>query len=156
MNYRLYLPEDFAALYAIEERCFEPPLRFGRRYMRQLVEQADAATWIAEEPDGQMAGFAIVEWGEGFGGIEAYLQTIEVAPERRGKGIGAELLRRAEVSAQAADARAIWLHVDALNTTAIRLYERDGYAREGREENYYARGRPALVYAKRLLRAETI
>ena len=31
------------------------------RYMRQLVESADSATWIAED-DGQIAGFAIVEW----------------------------------------------------------------------------------------------
>jgi len=151
--YRLYQPEDFAALYAIEERCFEPPLRFGRGYMRQLVEHADSATWIAEGGDAQMAGFAIVEWGEALGGIEAYLQTIEVAPERRGQGIGAELLRRTEDTAQAAHARTIRLHVDTRNEKAIRLYERHGHAREGREENYYARGRPALVYVKRLPRS---
>jgi len=150
--YRLYQPEDFAALYAIEERCFEPPLQFGRGYMRQLVEHSDSATWIAEGEDAQLAGFAVVEWGEAPGGIEAYLQTIEVAPERRGQGIGAELLRRAEGSAQEAHARTIRLHVDARNEKAIRLYERHGYTREGREENYYARGRPALVYVKRLPR----
>jgi hypothetical protein len=36
MLYRRYLPEDFNALYAIEEACFQQPFRFGRRYMRQL------------------------------------------------------------------------------------------------------------------------
>ena len=145
MLYRLYKPTDFAALYAIEEMCFEPPLRFGRRYMRQLVEAADAATWIAEADD-RMAGFAIVEWAEG----AAYIQTLEVLPERRGSGVGGELLRLTEGSARGAGAELIWLHVDAENAGAIRLYERHGYRYENREEDYYARGRAALVYAKRL------
>ena len=37
MLYRLYQPGDFAALYAVEELCFEPPFRFSRAYMRQLI-----------------------------------------------------------------------------------------------------------------------
>jgi ribosomal protein S18 acetylase RimI-like enzyme len=147
--YRLYIPEDFAALYAIEKACFEPPYRFARSYMRQLISQPDAATWIAEE-DGQMSGFAIVEWTRGDYGVIAYLQTLEVAPDRRGQGIGGELLRRVEGSARAAGARAIWLHVAAENVAAIRLYEAQGYISKGRKEDYYAPGRTALIYAKLL------
>ncbi len=49
MLYRLYQPGDFPALYAVEELCFEPPFRFSRTYMRQLIESPNAATWIAEE-----------------------------------------------------------------------------------------------------------
>ncbi|MGH9600460.1 MAG: GNAT family N-acetyltransferase [Terracidiphilus sp.] len=149
MLYRLYAPPDFAALYAIEEICFEPPLRFGRAYMRQLIASSSAAVWIAEE-NGRMAGFAIVDWAEVARGVVAYIQTIELAPEHRGLGVGGELLHRLEGSARAAGARAIWLHVDAENAAAIRLYEAHGYKRKGREEHYYARGRPALIYAKRL------
>jgi ribosomal protein S18 acetylase RimI-like enzyme len=149
VTYRLYIPGDFPALYAIEEVCFQPPYRFGRRYMRQLVESADGATWIAEE-DGRLAGFAIVEWTRQPGGTVAYIQTIEVAPERRGRGVGGQLLRRMEDSAREAGAQAIWLHVDAENAGAIRLYRTHGYLCEGREEHYYARGRAALIYAKPL------
>jgi ribosomal protein S18 acetylase RimI-like enzyme len=149
MLYRPYRPEDFAALYAIEEVCFQPPLRFGRAYMRRLVSSEDAATWIAEE-DGRMAGFAIVEWSGGAGAIAAYIQTIEVAPEKRGQGIGGALMRSVEQSAQAAGATMIWLHVDAENAGAIRLYEAHGYRPEGREANYYPRGRAALIYIKAL------
>jgi ribosomal-protein-alanine N-acetyltransferase len=145
MLYRPYRPADFDALYAIEEVCFQPPLRFGRGYMRQLVKAADSATWIAEE-HGRMVGFAIVEWAEGI----AYIQTLEVLPEQRGAGIGGELLRLVEGSAQAASAELIWLHVDAENGGAIRLYERCGYHYENRRENYYAGRRAALIYAKRL------
>ena len=61
MIYRLYRPEDFAALYAIEELCFQPPFRFGRGFMRSLIDDVHSATWIAEA-DGQLAGFAVVDW----------------------------------------------------------------------------------------------
>ena len=155
MLYRLYKPGDFARLYAIEEACFEVPFRFSRAYMRQLVHSAQAATWIAEE-DGRMAGFAIADWTEQRGGTAAYIQTIEVLPERRGHGVGSELLSRIEGSARAAGVQAIWLHVDAENADAIRLYEARGYLREGRQEHYYARGRAALVYGKPLLNHEAV
>ena len=149
MNYRLYTAEDFAQLYAIEEVCFQPPFRFGRGYMRRLVNSSHAVTWIAEE-DGRMAGFGIVEWTRERGGLIAYIQTIEVAPERRGRGVGGELLRRMEDSAREAGARAIGLHVDEGNGDAIRLYEAHGYACEGRSEDYYAKGRAGLMFSKAL------
>ncbi len=153
MIYRLYRPDDFAQLYAIEEICFQPPHRFSRAYMRQLVSSASAATWVAEE-SGQLAGFAIVEWTRESGEAIAYLQTIEVAPEARRRGIGAELLPRIEDTARQGGSRLIWLHADAENRPAIALYQSHGYLCRGKEENYYGRGRTGLVYAKRLTPAE--
>lgn len=150
MLYRLYTPQDFVQLYAIEDVCFQPPFRFGRRYIRQLVESPNAATWIAEE-DTQMGGFAIVEWANDGYGVIAYIQTIEVAPDRRAQGVGGELLRHCEGSAHEAGAQSIWLHVSAENAGAIRLYERNGYRCEGREEDYYARDHAALIYTKPLV-----
>ena len=148
VRFRLYQPDDFAALYAIEEICFQPPFRFGRRFMRQIVTSARGATWIAEE-EGSMAGFGIVEWEDAFNAI-SYIQTLEVLPSMRGRGIGRELLRRLEVSAGSAGANAVWLHVDAENKEAIRLYEACGYRCAGREQNYYAARRDAFVYQKEL------
>jgi ribosomal protein S18 acetylase RimI-like enzyme len=147
--YRPYIPEDFDQLYALEECCFKPPFRFGRRYMRQLVGRSDVAVWIAAE-GGLLMGFAIADWSEGRSGVTAYIQTIEVAPESRGRGIGGELLGRIESSARQAGARLLWLHVDAKNAGAIRLYEAQGYRCEGKQENYYPQDRAALIYAKRL------
>ena len=62
--------------------------------------------------------------------------------------MGVELLRWLEDSAAAAGAVGIWLHVDAANAAAIRVYEKSRYRLSGKEENYYGRGKPALVYAK--------
>ena len=149
MHYRLFQPGDFAQLYAIEQVCFQPPLRFGRRYMRQLIESPASATWIAEE-EGKMAGFAIVEWTLEPGHEAAYIPTLEVSPDHRRLGIGLELLRRLEQAAIDARAGLIWLHVDAENEPAIRLYRAEGYRLQGRHEHYYARHRAAEVYSKQL------
>jgi ribosomal protein S18 acetylase RimI-like enzyme len=147
--YRPYTPEDFVPLYAIEEVCFQPPHRFSRRYMQQLVASSHAATWIAEE-DGRVAGFAIVEWTQESGSLIAYILTIEVAPEQRGHGTGSELLRRIEDTARSVGAQVLWLHVDVENRGAIRLYQASGYRFEGEEKDYYGPDRPALIYAKLL------
>lgn len=149
MLYRLYRPDDFPALYAIEEICFQPPFRFSRSTMRSLVSAASSVTWVAEEHE-QMAGFAIVYWTRDPDETMAYIQTIEVSPTQRNRGIARELLRRLESSASAAGACAIWLHVAEANAPAIRLYESHGYVRQGREENFYAANIHALIYLKGL------
>jgi ribosomal-protein-alanine N-acetyltransferase len=149
MHYRPYRPTDFDPLYAIEELCFQPPLRFPRAYMRRIIKNPDGATWIAEAEE-QMIGFAIVEWSGPLADRYAYIQTLEVSPEHRRHGIARELLTRLEQSAQAAGAAAIWLHVDTDNAPAIRLYQAHGYNKQGREEHYYARHRAADIYSKPL------
>ena len=147
MDFRLYQEDDFAQLYEIELACFEPPIRFTRQTMHKFVMDAHSATWIAEN-DGQMAGFAIVYWAKPPEQPLAYIQTLEVAPAQRKRGVARELLRRVEESARAAGAHVIWLHVAETNAAAISLYESHGYSRQGREDHYYAQGIPALLYAK--------
>lgn len=149
MDYHLYKPDDFPQLYSIEEQCFQPPHRFSRRYLRSLVNRANAATWIVKE-DGRLKGFAITVWTLRKKEIIAYIQTIEVAPDARRRGVGRALLSRIEDSARAAGAAQIWLHVQAANAAAIHLYEARGYLCQGRRENYYPEGRAALIYAKTL------
>lgn len=149
MHYRLYNPNDFASLYAIEEVCFQRPLRFSRAYMRRLIDAGTSATWIADA-HGAMAGFGIVEWERRAVGIHAYVPTIEVAPEYRRHGVGTGLLRRLEISAMEAGACLIWLHVDKENEGAIQLYELQGYIRMAHQEDFYAPGRGAYRYRKEL------
>ena len=152
MIYRVYQPGDFTRLYAVEEICFQPPYRFSRSYMRQIVTSPDAATWMAES-DGAIAGFAVVEWSSESSRTTAYIQTIEVLPQFRRMGVAGELMRRLEDSAIKAGAQLIWLHVDAENAAARHLYEAHSYTRRSREENYYPRGRAAFTYSKSLASA---
>jgi [ribosomal protein S18]-alanine N-acetyltransferase len=149
MNYRLFHPDDFAQMYAVEEVCFQPPVRFPRRYMRRLVDNPDSITWVAEE-QGRIAGFSIIDFGSDEDGLFAYIETIEVLPDHRGRGIGNQLLARVEGSARDRGAIAIWLHVEYTNASAIRLYESQQYKCMGRQENFYARSRAAFIYCKEL------
>jgi [ribosomal protein S18]-alanine N-acetyltransferase len=149
LRYRLYKPEDFEPIYAIEEMCFAPPFRFSRAMMRGMTRDARSVTWIAED-DGGMAGFAIVDLNLRGQSHSAYIPTIEVLPERRGTGIASALLDRIERSARDAGARAITLHVDTENAAAIRLYEAHGYVKQRKTEDFYPRGRAAYVYCKTL------
>lgn len=149
MLFRLYQPADFAQLYAIEEACFEPPFRFSRAYMRSLLRSEDTVAWVAED-NGRLTAFAIIEWSGAPGDIVGYIQTIEVSPDHRRRGIGLELLRCLERSARQAGAKEIWLHVDAENDPAIRLYRSEGYEHKARHAHYYARTRDAEIYCKQL------
>jgi [ribosomal protein S18]-alanine N-acetyltransferase len=149
MQYRLYHPADFEQLYAIEEACFDSALRFDRHYMKQITERDSSVTWTAEE-ENRLAGFVIVEWTRMLRGIVAYIQTIEVDPAFRRRGIARELMRRAEESAHEAGATYIWLHVDESNEAAIALYQACRYVLHGRHDHYYENGHNAQIYAKPL------
>lgn len=149
MRLRTYTQEDFEALYAIEELCFEDPFRFSRRYMKKLLEASNSAAWIADT-DKAMAGFAILEWNSELYGTNAYIVTLEVAPAFRRRGIGASLLAQCEDHATRIGASILWLHVATENVSAIRLYEAHGFKYIDREEDFYAIGRGAQVHAKKL------
>jgi len=72
VQYRLYTPADFPALYAVEELCFQPPWCFSRAYMRQIVRNPQSATWIAEEGS-DLAGLVVVQWKARQGEPTAYI-----------------------------------------------------------------------------------
>jgi [ribosomal protein S18]-alanine N-acetyltransferase len=151
--YRPYQDADFPGLFAIEEACFAPQLRFERQYLRRLIASPQTRTWIAEE-DRALAGFAIVHLSRHADQTVAYLETIEVDQRWRHRGVGGQLLARTEGSAQAAGAAMIWLHVDAENEQAIRLYQAHGYLRDGSKEHFYPNGHAAWIYRKSGLRVE--
>jgi N-alpha-acetyltransferase 10/11 len=95
--------------------------------------------------DGQMVGFVAgeIKHSERL----AWIATIGVLPEFRGRGLGSALLRACE---EKLDVPVVRLVVRASNATAIRLYERFGYAMLGRWRKYYSDGEDGTVMEKRL------
>jgi len=95
--------------------------------------------------DGQMVGFVAgeIKHSERL----AWIATIGVLPEFRGRGLGSALLRACE---EKLDVPVVRLVVRASNVTAIRLYERFGYAMLGRWRKYYSDGEDGTVMEKRL------
>ncbi len=64
----------------------------------------------------------------GYGAYSIYLDDFSVTAAYRNKGIGSDLLRAAEAYAGETGSRAVILHVEKTNTSAMCFYERSGYS----------------------------
>ena len=145
--YRPIQRGDFNKLYAIEQSCFQRPERFSQRYLRQLIKGEQAATWVAVDEQNAPVGFALVAWGAAEQGTLAYIETLEVVAMARRQGAGAGLLRCCIESARSVQAVVLWLHVAEENEAVRKLYLAHDFAVQGREKNFYGRGRDGLVLA---------
>jgi ribosomal protein S18 acetylase RimI-like enzyme len=146
---RLFEAPDLRALYAIEEACFELPLRFSRALMRSLAHDPDCRTWLGIV-DNVRVGFAVVGLrGEDDPDV-AYIWTIEVLPAFRRMGVARQLLMRLEESAREAGCVAIELHVSERNEAGLALYGVAEYVRTGVDVEYYGRREDAFRYRKAL------
>jgi ribosomal protein S18 acetylase RimI-like enzyme len=99
---------------------------------RQLLAEGEMTVMLGGEgPDG-IALFRLrpAIWTEG---LDAYLEELYVAPERRGEGIGRALLEAAMDAAREAGAVRIDLGTSVDDTAAIALYESCGFSNRERE-----------------------
>jgi len=87
---------------------------------------------VAEDEDQQICGFIVARCGVD----EWEIENVVVAPERRRRGIGRELVRMVVRLAGAA-ASAVLLEVRESNTAARQLYEKLGFVEIGRRPGYY-------------------
>lgn len=136
------MPEALAALHA---RCFsEAPRPWTAEEFALLLKIP--TTLAAIRPQGFALGRVA--------GPEAELLTLAVAPEARGRGLGAALIAAYEAAALARGAEESFLEAAETNPPARALYARLGYRPAGRRPGYYARrGAPpvaALVLRKPL------
>ena len=81
--------------------------------------------YVAE--DGQVVAFLSVEVHHD-PVDHIYLDDFSVTAAYRNKRIGSALLRAAEAYAEQTGSRAVILHVEKTNTTAMRFYKRAGYS----------------------------
>ena len=96
--------------------------------------------------DGRLVGFIGVDIREKEN--TAWIATVGVLPEYRGRGIGRMLLETSE--RQLKGIGQVRLSVRMSNEAAIRLYERQGYRRVGVWNRYYSDGEDGLVMEKSL------
>lgn len=68
----------------------------------------------------------------------AELETIAVAEDRQGQGLGRALLEKLFEELQSEGIREMWLEVRASNEPAVRLYRRMGFVETGCRKAYYA------------------
>lgn len=136
---------ELDAIEALENEAFTGD-RLSRRSLQNFIRAGDRVL-AATEPDG-LAGYALVTWRKG--GRRARLYSIAVHAGKSGRGVGRALLEAVEARALAQGCEAIRLEVREDNKRATDLYERLGYRRFGRSEDYYEDGAAALRLEKPL------
>lgn len=124
----------------------EPWLTLRRAYpaCRAVVDAHDREVHLAVDDAGRRRGFIVLAL---LGPFAGYLQSIAVAAECRGQGVGSALLdftesRVAQVSPN------VFLCVSSFNTEARRLYERRGYTLVGTLTDYVVAGHDELLLRK--------
>ncbi|BBP76871.1 GNAT family N-acetyltransferase [Pseudomonas sp. Ost2] len=146
--FRLATTDDLAALLQLEEHCFTTD-RLTARSFHWMVSRAHARLIVAQQADGQLAGYALVLFHRGTS--LARLYSIAIAPHARGIGLGKQLLQRSEACALEHDCAYLRLEVRTDNHAAIALYEHNGYRRFGLINDYYEDHADALRLEKRIL-----
>ena len=123
----------------------EPWITLGRDYeaSRRVLAQEGREKYVAEDGSG-LAGFLILNMTGPFAG---YIQTVCVAAERRGRGIGTRLVRFAE-ERSFRESPNVFLCVSSFNAGARRLYERLGYSVVGELPDHVVAGHSEILMRK--------
>lgn len=137
---------DLDALVALEERCFSGD-RMSRRSYAAALANPRAVVLVARGTAGLLGAATLFFRADSPAGR---LYSIAVAPEARGQGLGAGLLRAIEAAASRRGAAALRLEVSVGNKSALALYQKSGYGVIGRVAGYYEDGSDAWRLEKRL------
>ena len=143
---------DVPAVHDIETRSFPDTAWSIETFWIELAGVPETRRYWVAEVGGAVVGYA----GVMVVGNEADVQTIAVAPDHRGAGLGASLLSQVVTEAQQRNCSQIVLEVAADNEAALHLYERYGFEPLAKRSNYYGRGRDALVMRVRLTAARSV
>ncbi len=152
MMTRLATLEDLDRLMRLEEQGFTGD-RITRRQFRYLLSRARADTFVVTGSDPgtgpeAILGYALVLYRQGTS--MARLYSIAVDADARGRGVGTRLVQACEAAARDADHAFLRLEIRTDNASSIALFERLGYRRFGRFDDYYEDGAGALRYQKSL------
>jgi RimJ/RimL family protein N-acetyltransferase len=148
MNFRPALDSDAAALIELSRLVLADSttihlLRPGET-IETVEEQSDLIRWycasanrrmlVAEGPSGEITGQAAAFGGTYTADQGTAVLVIEVAPAWRRQGIATRLLVEIEAWARMQGLHRLELTVLAENLPALKLYEKCGFAAEGRKK----------------------
>lgn len=136
----------------LELECGFSGDRLSRRSLQRLLARPSAEIWLAQG-DGAVLADAVVLYRAG--SRAARLYSLIVAPQARGRGIGAALLEHALLAAAARGCERLALEVRSDNAGAIALYRRHGFGVRRALPGYYGDGGMGLRMERGLGRAVT-
>lgn len=128
--------EDIGQLLVIEQSLGTAP-HWPRQDYESCLQPGDESfsrVALVAECEGRLAGFAICVLVAG----EAELESICVASQWQGYGVGSALLRKMLAELRHSRMKSVLLEVRASNASAYALYRRFGFVYVGRRRNYYS------------------
>ncbi len=126
--------QQFERIVELENLCFPKEHAYTRRQLRYLITKANS-TILVETTGSWIRGFLIILYRKGT--RVAGIETINVDPMYRKKGIGRKLLAAAEKHLRIKGIRRIRLEVAITNRAAIMLYEHAGFHKTALLRHYY-------------------
>lgn len=144
---RDHRPEEFDALWQLDQQCFAPEISYSRMELKTYMRKRGSFTLVATDADAnhKVVGFIVAH-----GGTIGHIITIDVVAGARRGGIGSQLLRAAEDRLLAVGSGAITLETAVDNVSALSFYKRHGYTVVKTRPRYYSNGIDALVLRKEL------
>ena len=122
--------EDLPEVCEIEKDNFSLP--WSEKSFKDSMERNDTVFLVALA-DGEVAGYIGCYCIAGTGEIA----NVAVKASHRRNGIGGKLLERLYQEGAAFDTQEFFLEVRESNETAIGLYSRQGFVKEGIRKNFY-------------------
>ena len=159
---RVARPKDEAGLARLDAAAWTPASGFpsviervNDPFFTFFTDDSPPGAHLVAELDGQLAGYIRVKPVTPLRENAHVLGIVglAVAPGSRRRGVASALLAAAEQHARARGARKLSLRVLSSNETAMRLYERHGFQREGTLRDEFCIGGlfvDDVVMAKRL------
>jgi ribosomal-protein-alanine N-acetyltransferase len=132
---------DAAAAHALEKVLFPDPWS-AETFWSELAHVPETRYYLVAEDDGGLAGYAGLAVVAG----QADVQTLAVAADRQGQGLGRLLLDDLVAEARRRGAGAVLLEVRAENERAQALYRGAGFERIGLRRGYYQPGQQASIW----------
>ena len=129
----------------LEEQLFGEQPWTARTFWSELGQTATRHYVVALDGE-RLVGYAgLCDYPD-----EAWVQTMAVAPDAQGRGVGAQLLGELLDEAERRRQRVVSLEVRADNDAAQRLYARHGFTRTGVRRGYYQpSGTDAVLMTRR-------
>ena len=124
---------DIEPVMALELELFGDEAWSETMFWSELAEHV-SRHYLVAEMQGQVVAYAGLC---AYPPHESYVQTIAVAPDRQGSGLGTRLLTALLEESVRRGCERLDLEVRADNEVAIRLYERHGFTRVGLRRGYY-------------------
>jgi len=126
--------DEIDAIVEIENKCFSGKAAYSKRQLEQLILNADSDC-LVEKEEGIIRAFLIVTYRQR--SLTCNIETIDVDPAFKNRGIGLKLLKAAETDMTRRGMRWSQLEVSEGNEAALKVYLKAGYTFKERLEGYY-------------------